>query len=474
MNVLLTMSSVLFPLITFPYVSRVLLPEGTGKVAFATSVISYFVLFAQLGIPTYGIRACAKVREDRKELSKVSHELLLINMLFSLFSYVVLAAALVAVPKLREEAWLYIVISPTILLGTIGMEWLFKAMEQYTYITVRSLLAKLIALVALFIFIHDPKDYIIYGAISVFSAAASNVCNLFRARKYIDFKPIGNYNFKRHLKPILIIFAMSCAATIYTNMDVTLLGFLTTDTQVGYYNSAIKIKTLLVSVVTALGAVLLPRSSFYIEKGDMRSFRELTQKALSFVFVIGIPLVTYFILFAEQAIVFLSGNLFLPAVLPMQIMMPTVLLIGITNVVGMQMLIPLGKEKLVLYSTLLGAAVDLCVNFIAIPLFGTSGAALACLLAETSVLICQVVMSAKISSGMFSEVSIFKIMAGTVIGVACSLWVVTLESGLFLTLALSALLFFCAYGLMLILLKEKMVIKVLGQIKAMVVRRLRK
>lgn len=143
MNAILTMSSFIFPLITFPYISRILLPEGTGKVSFATSLISYFSMIAQLGIPTYGIRACAKVRDNRIELTRTAHELLFINLFMNVISYIALGVVLFTVPRLFEDRSLYIIISSTILLTSIGMEWLYKALEQYTYITIRSIILKL-------------------------------------------------------------------------------------------------------------------------------------------------------------------------------------------------------------------------------------------------------------------------------------------------------------------------------------------
>ena len=167
MNMILTMSSFIFPLITFPYVSRILLPEGTGKVSFATSLISYFSMFAQLGIPMYGIRACAKVRDNRQELTRTAQELLIINLIMSVISYVVLFIAIAFVPRLQSERALYVIVSFTIILTSIGMEWLYKALEQYTYITVRSLVFKVIALAAMLGLVHEKSDYVIYGAITI-------------------------------------------------------------------------------------------------------------------------------------------------------------------------------------------------------------------------------------------------------------------------------------------------------------------
>jgi len=206
MNSILTMSSFIFPLVTFPYISRILLPEGTGRVNFATSFIAYFTMFAQLGIPTYGIRACAAVRDDRDKLSRTAQELLIINLTMSALSYIVLFVLLFTVPRLFEDRLLYIIVSSNILLTAIGMEWLYKALEQYTYITVRSIIFKFIALIGMFILVHEQKDYVIYGGITIFAGCASNVMNFVNVHKYIDLKFLGGYNFRPHLKAVGIFF----------------------------------------------------------------------------------------------------------------------------------------------------------------------------------------------------------------------------------------------------------------------------
>ena len=185
MNALLTISSVIFPLVTFPYVSRILMPSGTGKVSLATSVIQYFNMFAQLGIPTYGITACARARDDRMELSRITHELFAISIATSLVSYFVLALSLLFVPRFNREKGLYIVISFTIFLTAIGMEWMYKGLEQYKYITIRSITFKLISIAAMFLLIHNEKDYVIYGGITVFASSGSLVMNFINAKKYI-------------------------------------------------------------------------------------------------------------------------------------------------------------------------------------------------------------------------------------------------------------------------------------------------
>lgn len=469
MNAILAMSQFIFPLITFPYVSRILLPEGTGKVSFATSVISYFALFAQLGIPTYGIRACAKVRDNKEKLTRTVQELFIINLVMSFIAYAVFFVALNTVPRLQQDKPLFIIVSLTILLNSVGMEWLYKGLEQYTYITIRSIIFKFIALVAMFIFIHEESDYVIYGGISIFAASASNIFNLIHVHKYVSLRPVGSYNFTQHLKAVAIFFAMSCATTVYTHLDTVMLGFMTTDADVGYYNAAVKIKTILVSIVTSLGTVLLPRASYYVENKLMKEFYGITKKAINFVFLVATPMVVYFTIWANEGIMFLSGSEYANAVVPMQIIMPTLLLIGLTNIMGIQMLVPLGKEKVVLYSEIAGVVVDIILNAMLIPSMASSGAAIGTLAAEAAVFLVQFVALRKSVIDAYKKVRYLPIIAALIVGALLSIPIKFFELGIFVSLCASAVLFFGAYALVLTLMKEPLVLEIekmiIGKIK---------
>ena len=470
-NAILTMSQFIFPLITFPYVSRILLPEGTGKVSFATSVISYFAMFAQLGIPTYGIRACAQVRDDQEKLTRTTQEIFIINFVMTILAYIVFFCGLFTVPRLRQDKMLFLIVSTTLLFNAIGMEWLYKALEQYTYITVRSVIFKFIALIAMFVLIHEKKDYVIYGGISIFAASASNVFNFVYAHKYVGMKPIGEYNFKRHLKPVAVFFAMSCATTVYTNLDTVMLGFMKTDTDVGYYNAAVKIKGILVGVVTSLGTVLLPRASYYVEHGMKEAFLRITNKAITFVFLIATPLMVYFMLFAKEGIFFLSGEAYEGSVLPMQIIMPTLLFIGLSNIMGIQILVPLEKEKVVLYSEIAGAVVDLIINWILIPSMASAGAAIGTLVAEAVVTIWQYVALKDTVSDAYKQVHYIPIILGIALGSLASFWTKTLGWHEFFTLAVSAVIFFAVYGVVLLVAKEPLTIEIFNQVISKVMKK---
>lgn len=460
MNSILTLSSIVFPLITFPYVSRILSPIGTGKVSLATSVVSYFSLIAQLGVPTYGIRVCAKLRNNEKELVSNIQELLTINLIMSFIAYIGYFIMLASVSKFAEEKPLYLIMSITIILNAIGIEWLYKGLEQYAYITARSVIFKLIALAALLLFVHQKSDYVIYGGISVLAASASNVLNFFNARKLIFAKSYRPLKFGHHLKAVLVFFAMSCATTIYTHLDTVMIGFMNTDADVGYYNSAIKIKQFLVSLITSLGAVLLPRSSYFIETEQFNKFKEVSAKALRFICIIGVPMMVFFFIFADQSVYFLSGYEYEKAILPMRILMPTILFIGLSNLLGIQMLVPMGKEKHILYSEILGAWVDFIVNLVLIPRYACVGATIGTLIAEFVVLLYQYIILHDLVTEMFKAISYWKIIAGTAVGSIFSLAVLKFSLNNFLTLLISAIVFFGIYCLMLMVFKEELSVEI--------------
>lgn len=461
MNFILTISNFIFPLITFPYVSRVLQAEGVGTINFATSIITYFSMIGMLGIPTYGIRACAKVRDDKEKLDKTVFEIMLLNSLVMGLSLILLFISVISIEKLASEKVLYLVLSSTLVFNVLGVDWLYRSLERYTYITIRSILFKLFSVILMFLFVRTSDDYVIYGAITVVAAVGSNLLNFINLRKIISLRPINELNIFQHLKPTLTFFLLTVSTTIYLNVDTTMLGFIKGSKEVGYYSAAVKVKQILVSVVTSLGAVLLPRLSYYYEQGKMEEFERLTQKALNFVFIISLPMVTYFILVSKQAILFLSGESFLPAVLPMQLIMPTVLFIGLSNLMGIQILVPTNREKLVVYSTIVGAVVDIIVNVFAIPALGASGAAIAGTIAECSVTIVQFFFLKEFILPIFKKIHFGKISLSLVLATLLTITLLSvIQLNVFWTLAVSASLFFVVYGISLFLQREEFVVEI--------------
>lgn len=459
MNSILSLSSMIFPLISFPYVSRILQPAGTGKVSFAVSVVSYFSMFAMMGIPTYGIRACAQVRDDKEKLSRTVQEILIINFFLGILTYLVFAASLVLVPRFRIDSSLFCVVGLTIGFNIIGVEWLYQALEQYAYIAVRSVAFKAIAMLLMFLMIRSPEDYVTYGALTILASVGSNLLNFVNLRKLVSFRFQGPYDFKRHVRPILVFFCMSVATTIYTNLDQVMLGFMRGDEQVGLYTAAVKVKNMLVSLVTSLGAVLLPRVSFYVETKQQEAFERVTKLAFRFVVILAIPLTLYFILYAEPVILLLAGVEFQEATLAMQIIMPTVLLIGMTNVMGIQILLPMGKELWVLSSECAGAVVDLILNLLLIPFMGAAGAAVGTLAAEMVVFLVQYLHLKKLWNRTMWELPWRLILMANIIAFLPTYGIRLLGQSIWMILPLSFGCLIGVYLVVLILGREELVLR---------------
>ena len=466
MNFILTASQFLFPLITFPYISRVLQPAGNGKIAFVSSIANYFMLVASLGIPTYGIRACAQVRNDRRKLSQTVKEIFLINFAMTICVIVIYMVSVFCVPKFYAEKELFLVYGINILLNMFGMNWVFQALEQYDYITFRSILFKIIAIVLMFLFVHQYDDYVVYGAITVFAAVGSNILNFIRLRKYIDFKTIQKYHIKKHVVPILVLFAQSLVISVYTNLDTVMLGFIKTDTDVGYYNVAVKIKVILLSLVTSLGNVLLPRMSYYIKQNMVEDFKKTMLKALNFTALLAIPLVFYFVMYSKESICFLAGEGYAGAVFAMQLITIAIIPSGITGVLGLQVLTSLEKEKYVLYSVIVGAVVDFLLNMCFIPSYGAAGAAGATMVAEFVVLFVQIYYTRDLLCQMVKKIRIHIYLFLAVMGGILSYFVKCLRfNSYFLILAISAIVFFGIYGIGLILFKEENIMQMIYELR---------
>lgn len=383
MSTVLTASNFVFPLITYAYVARILLPSGTGKVAFVQSALSYFSYVAALGVSGYGTRECAKVRDDKEKLSRLVQEIFCINLCSTLIAYIALAVSIAVISKFQSYRILFIVMSCSILLQTLGMEWLYNALEQYTYITIRSIVFKSIAAVMTFLLIKSAEDYIIYGGIVVFTSSASYILNFINVRKYITFKRFEKYNLKRHMKPIMVFFFSTIVISIYGQFDSLMLGFIKGDDSVGIYNAALKIKSVVLSLSTAITSVLIPRMSLYYSGDKKNAFIDLLTKSMRVTFLLMIPLACFIIVNAENIIRFICGDEYTVAVPTLIVLMLCAIALAFTNVLGNQVLIPKGLEKRYSMSVFIGMFINLGLNSLMIPFLDSFGAAVATLITET-------------------------------------------------------------------------------------------
>lgn len=384
-----------FPLISFPYASRILLPAGIGKVNFANSVIEYFTLAASLGIFSYAAREAVRVRDDKHALNKIFREILTINLISTVFSYILLFISLVFVSKFSEYRVLLIVCSTKILFTTIGVDWIFNVQEEYKYVTVRSVIFQLISLVLLFLLVRSPDDYVAYAFIGVFSSVGSNFCNIFYARKFVNFFDKTKIEIKKHFKPIFTFFGMSVASKIHTALDSVMLGFMLSDSAVGYYSAANKIKGLVVGLITAILAALLPRSSYYLGQNKNDEYQKIVSKALNFALFFSIPAAVGIMLVAKPLILLFSGSDFLATLPSMLIMSPVIVFIAVASFADNMVLVPQRLEKVSLQSQIIGCIVNIVLNYTLIPAWGVFGAAFSTFIVEGIITIYKILFSVK-------------------------------------------------------------------------------
>ena len=376
LNVLKTVSSILFPLITFPYISRVLQPENVGKVNFGTSYISYFSMIASLGITTYAIRECSSVREEKTLLGEKASEIFSINICTTVVSYILLTVSLWLFRGLDNYRVLIVIQSASILFATLGADWLNSAMEDFEYITLRTIAFQIISLLLMFCFVKSSDDYLKYAAISVFSSSGANIVNIFYRRKFCKVSFTKNMNWKKHFKPILLLFVMILAQTIFSSADQTMLGIMKSDYEVGIYSTALKMENIISQVVSSLAWVVMPRMSFYFSEGNYEKINSMLKKTLSLLMCIGIPSIAGACALSKEIVMIIGGENYLDAALPLRILMISFAfsLIG-GSFLGNMVLLPSKNENTYMWICCVTAVFNVVLNYILIPLDGAKAAA---------------------------------------------------------------------------------------------------
>jgi len=391
-NMARVVASMIFPLITFPYTSRILGPEGTGKLNFANSFVAYFVLFASVGISLYGTREVAKVRDDARALRELVQELLVLHGVATLVGFALYLVSIFLDGKLHAELALFLVVSASIPLALFNMDWLYGGLEEYVYITVRSLAFTILSVVALFLFVHHPRDYLATAVITVVATLGSSTLNFWNARKIVFHRRTGPWNFQRHIRPMGAVYLLNGITSLYINLDTVMLGFLSTNKSVGYYAAAMKLTKMLLMVVTSFGGVLLPRLSWYLANGKRDEFDRMLRKSLAVVLLLCLPITIALMLMSREILLVLAGQKYLESASCLVVTAPIILFIGLTNIFGIQILYPLGRERDVVQSVGVGAVVALILDVLLIPRYAHLGAAWGTFLAECAVLLAQLLL----------------------------------------------------------------------------------
>ncbi len=388
----LTLSTYLIAFVTFPYVSRVLGVERVGLVNFADNTIGYFLLFATMGVNILGVREIAAVKEDPERRARVFSNILGLNLMFTAVTLAVFLALVAAVPKLHQHAGLFYIGTAKILFSAFLVEWFFTGIEQFRYITLRSIAVKVLYVASVFLFVRRPEDYRLYFILTVGVVVVNALVNTAYVRRYVRIRrhDLSGTNYVRRN---LLLGVYSIMSAMYLTFNVMFLGFVADDTQVGYYTTAFKLYTVILGFFTAFTNVMLPRMSTLLAGGEQERFHALIDRSFRAMCLFSIPMIVCSIILAPQIIHLLAGPGYEGAILPMRLIMPAVLPVGIAQVLAIQVLMPMKRDRALLTASILGAAVSLAINIALVPRMQSIGTALVLLGAETTVTIAYVTYS---------------------------------------------------------------------------------
>lgn len=389
--------SVLFPLITFPYISRVLSVNNIGRYNYSVSIISYFLLLSGLGIEKYAVREGAALRENKPELNRFANEMFTINMLSTVISYALLIAVMVVFPGMKAYWTLLVILSFQVILKTIGIDWIYSIYEDYLYITVRGIAFQVLSLVMLFCFVHTAEDLNIYALITVMANAGSSILNYIHARKYVNLKLTKKVDWKKHMRPIMILFAMSLTVTIYVSSDITVLGILCGDERVGIYSVSTKIYSIIKSLLSTILVVSIPRLSAQFGTGRLDEFRQTAKDIYGTLITAVLPAITGIIILSKPIVLLVSGPEYAEASSSLAILGVALFLCMAAWFWGQCILVPMKKESEVFKVTVVSAALNLVLNLVLIPKWQENAAAFTTLLAEGCTLLWSVICGKKMS-----------------------------------------------------------------------------
>lgn len=467
LNLINTGTQMLFPLITFPYVCRVIEADGIGQINFFQSIISYISLFTCLGIPMYAIREIARDRSDVVQMNRTAMEILLLHSMLTLVGYAIVAILCLTVPQIQVNIPLFLILSLTIFFTAIGCEWFYQGIEDFKYITIRGLIIKTVSVVLLFIFVKSKTDLLYYGCYTVFGVLGGNIFNFFRLRKYIHRENIifSELHIKRHIKPVMKVFSFSVVTSIYLQLNTVLLGFQKNALAVGYFAAATKVMQMLLTMSACLGSVMMPRASHLIAENKEDEFNRLIQKSYDFTLAIALPMTIGLIFCAPSLITALCGVKFEHSILPSQIIAPIILMVAISNVFGIQVLFPKGKINIVTLCCGIGAVADLILNLCLIPFFSYIGTSIAYLGAEVATTVSMYFIGRKYIPIIYFKKSHLTYALGCIVMALALYGISLLQLPTLTILLLQGCCGVLAYFIILCICKDEMLVQILSKIK---------
>ncbi len=359
-NSFLVVSERVITLILFPYCTRVLGVEKFGTVNFAQTIVQYFTFFAVMGVATIGAREIAKQR-DKQGLNECFSSMIVLSSIFTLITLLIYVPLIFFIDKLQVNKELYLFGGLQILFSAFCIEWFYRGIEDFKYITIRSFSIRLIYVLLVFIFVRESSDYTTFFYLTVWMVVANSIVNYWFARRHVSLK-LSGINWRKYFKSSLTLGAYSILTSMYTTFNVVYLGFAWDDTQVGLYTTAIKMYIIVLGFYSAFTGVMLPRMSSVIADSDMERFKSLIQKSLELLYVFSFPMIVFLFVMSPEIIYVLAGEEFMPAVLLSRIVVPMLFVVGLAQVFSFQIIIPCGLDNVTFKAALIGAIAGIFLN----------------------------------------------------------------------------------------------------------------
>lgn len=381
LNVVRQGMSIIFPLITFPYVSRILGNIEFGRYSFSASIISYFVLLSTFGINIYAVREGSRIRNNRQKIEKMVSDLFTINIFTTLIAITLLILLVLLNGKVYDYRELICIQSLSIILTAIGVDWINTIYEDYLYITIRYIIIQVIALIAIIVFVDSPQDVSIYCLILTFASYGGNIVNLIYVRKYIKLKINFQVNIKKYFMPLAFLFINSLAIVIYVNSDITMLGLYTSDREVGVYSFSSKIYNMIKYLINAALLVTVPRLAYILAR-NIVNYKKRIDQVTNVMIMIIFPCATMIFLLSKSIIIVVGGEAYLQGVYTLQILSVSLIFALLASITSNCILILNRKEKRCLVGTTTSAICNVVLNILLIPIIGIEAAAITTVLAE--------------------------------------------------------------------------------------------
>ncbi len=386
-NALYQLTTIFVPLITLPYLSRILQAKGLGEYSFAYSVAYYFYIFIRLGLHNYGNRTIASIRDDSENLSKTFFEIYTTQFFLGVVMTTIYLVYCIffSFDKMLSGIFTLIVIA-----GTIDLTWMLYGLEEFRITAVRDIATKIVTAVAIFMFVNDASDVWKYALIYSLGFFINQMIVIPVVVKKVHYIKPSLEGVKSHIKPNLILFLPTIAVSIYKTMDKIMLGSMSTDVELGYYHGSENIIKVPLALITALGTVMLPRMSNMLSKDEnKKEVDEIFEKSISFAMFISTSICIGIMTVADIFVPFFYGNGFEKCVPLFYILLPSCIFLAFANVIRTQYLLPRKKDVLFVSSLFFGAAINVTLNLLLIPRLASVGAAIGTLAAEIVVCIVQ-------------------------------------------------------------------------------------